>query len=498
MHSKSPVKSDYKSRADVARRPQRGYTRHIVLAALGLAILTAVLAFAPWDARATREADSGELDAQAAEELARITVPLDLSVPGGEDLAAPDQITVTPPASAPEAPAIAPEPAENGPAPESSAEEAAPAAEWKKDTVKRGDTLSAIFKRQGLSPRELHDIMALGKPTATLKRLYPGQEFRFQVDGEGRLLGLVYKIDELESLHVSRTDDDGFTAKTSERPLETRSHYASATIENSLFLAGQKAGLSNAMIMELANIFGWDIDFVLDIRSGDSFRVLYEEQYLDGEKIRDGAILAAEFTNQGKTYQAVRFETPDGHAGYYTPEGLSMRKAFLRTPVHFSRISSRFNPHRLHPKLGIRRPHRGVDYAAPSGTPIRAAGDGKIIFRGRKGGYGRVIIIQHGGRYSTLYAHMSRFARHLAVGSRVRQGQTIGYVGMSGLATGPHLHYEFRVNGVHRNPLTVRLPKADPISDKYRDAFAAKSARLLAQLDLHKSTELALSRHDDN
>ncbi len=248
--------------------------------------------------------------------------------------------------------------------------------------------------------------------------------------------------------------------------------------------------------MELAAIFGWDVDFALDIRAGDSFTVVYEELYLNGEKLRDGDILAAEFNNRGKRYRAIRYQDPRGRTEYYSPDGKNMRKAFLRTPVAFTRISSRFSLGRKHPILHHIRAHKGVDYAAPRGTPIKATGDGKIVFRGRKGGYGNTIIIQHGGRYSTLYAHMSRFARSLRTGRRVRQGQVIGYVGSTGLATGPHLHYEFRINGAHHNPLTVRLPDASPLPRKYRRNFKASTAPYLAQLDLLKRNMLAMKNTD--
>ena len=237
---------------------------------------------------------------------------------------------------------------------------------------------------------------------------------------------------------------------------------------------------------------GWR-NFALDIRAGDQFSLVYEEQYLHGKKLHDGNILAAEFINQDHSYRAVRFTDDKGHSGYYTPDGKSVRKAFLRTPVDFKRISSRFSMHRKHPKLNKIRAHKGVDYAAARGTPIRATGDGKVIYRGVKGGYGNVVILQHGTKYSTLYGHMSRFARGVYSGRQVHQGQIIGYVGMTGLATGPHLHYEFRVNGVHRNPLTVHLPDAAPLPKQYRDTFDNTSRPLLAQLDTLKRTMLALN-----
>jgi len=242
--------------------------------------------------------------------------------------------------------------------------------------------------------------------------------------------------------------------------------------------------------MDLAYIFGWDIDFALDIRKGDQFTLLYEEHFLDGEKVNEGAIIAAEFINQGNVYRAIRYTDTSGRSDYYSPDGLSMRKAFLRTPVDFRRISSRFGS-RKHPILNTLLLHKGVDYAAPKGTPIKASGDGKVSFVGVKGGYGRAVILTHGGRYSTLYAHMNSFKRGIKVGKRVKQGQVIGYVGNSGRATGPHLHYEFRVNGVHRNPLTVRLPNAQPIHSEDKEAFLQRTKSVLAQLQIFTRTSLA-------
>jgi murein DD-endopeptidase MepM/ murein hydrolase activator NlpD len=242
--------------------------------------------------------------------------------------------------------------------------------------------------------------------------------------------------------------------------------------------------------MNLAGIFAWDVDFVLDIRGGDHYYILFEEIYQEGKYITDGEIIAAEFNNSGRTFQAIRFVDKSGRSDYYTPDGLSVRKAFVRAPVDFSRISSSFNPRRKHPILNTIRAHRGVDYAAPSGTSIKAAGDGKVIFRGRKNGYGNAVIVQHGGNITTLYAHMSRFHNSSRVGRRVVQGQTIGYVGMTGLATAPHLHYEYRLNGVHRNPRTVRLPQADPIREEYRADFLAAAAPILDELLQYKRTQV--------
>ena len=365
---------------------------------------------------------------------------------------------------------------------------------WLSVKVKRGDALASIFKRHQLNPMELHQILSLGKITSTLKSLRPGQVFRFQLNDNGQLQTLEYEINQLESLLISRRSDGGFEARALQHALDKRIGYSEGTINSSLFEAGKLAGMTDALIMELVGIFGWDIDFALDIREGDRFALLYEEQYLEGQKVKDGPIVAAEFTSQGRTYRAVRYTDTQGRSDYYSPDGHSMRKAFLRTPVDFRRISSRYGKRR-HPTLNKMKMHKGVDYAAKRGTPIKAAGDGKISFRGRKGGYGRVVIIQHGGRYSTLYAHMHRFKKGMYVGKRVKQGQIIGYVGSSGRATGPHLHYEFRVNGTHRNPLTVKLPDAAPIRREYRQDFELQTRSLLSQLDTHARTRVALNNN---
>jgi murein DD-endopeptidase MepM/ murein hydrolase activator NlpD len=367
---------------------------------------------------------------------------------------------------------------------------------WSHATVKSGDSLALIFARQGLSPQQLDRMMRADKSTAAFKRLMPGQQLKFQIDN-GELQQLVYKIDTLNTLSIRRDHQGEFTVATDTREMETRVTNTSGTIDSSLFLAGQAAGMSDNLIMELAGIFGWDVDFALDIRSGDHFTLVYEELYLDGRKQRDGNILAAEFVNRGKSYRALRYVDASGRADYYSPDGRSMRKAFLRTPVDFTRISSRFGK-RYHPTLKKRKNHHGVDYAAPRGTPIKAAGDGKLIYVGRKGGYGKTVIIQHGGKYSTLYAHMSRIKPGSRRGKRVRQGQIIGYVGSTGRSTGPHLHYEFRVNGVHRNPLTVRLPDAAPITAKYKSDFLNKSRGLVALLDVLQRTTVALNDQAQN
>ncbi len=353
---------------------------------------------------------------------------------------------------------------------------------WLKETVTSGDSLALIFSRLGLTPQQLHRLTHSNEEAEQLTSIKPGESLRIRLDQENNLQELIYQPNPVETLHFTPSED-GFQARTETKEPEHRKGYLSGTIVSSFYLSAQKAGLSDALIMDLATIFGWDIDFALEIRKGDSFSVVYEEDFVDGERYGNGRILAAEFTNQGKNYRAIRYDKDDGDYDYYSPDGNSMRKAFLRAPVDFRRISSHFAKQRWHPVLGKKRPHQGVDYAAAIGTPIKAAGDGKVIFRGVKGGYGRAVIIKHGSEYSTLYGHMSRFRSSVKKGTRVRQGQIIGYVGKSGLATGPHLHYEFRINGVHKNPLTVKLPASKPIETKYKEDFLKVSKEYANTLD---------------
>jgi murein DD-endopeptidase MepM/ murein hydrolase activator NlpD len=360
---------------------------------------------------------------------------------------------------------------------------------WREFKVKSGDNLARLFKRAGIKPQQLDELMKSGEAVKTLRSIFPKDIIRILSDENGVLQALRYDINHKSYLMVER-ESGALIATTYSHQLETRQAHASGVIDSSLFLAAQEAGISQNIIMELANIFGWDIDFVLDIRKGDSFTVLYEEIFRNGEKISDGNVLAAEFINNGKSYRAVRYTNPQtSRSEYFTPDGKSMRKAFLRTPVNFARISSRFSVNRYHPILHKLRSHKGVDYAAKRGTPIYSAGDGKVIFKGKKGGYGKVMIVQHGSKYTTLYAHLKTYNRKLRIGSKVKQGQTIAYVGSSGLATGPHLHYEFRVNGVHRNPLTVRLPVSNPVPERYLADFELTTTPVFAQLDLLTRTQ---------
>lgn len=353
--------------------------------------------------------------------------------------------------------------------------------DWIDIDIKTGDSMAHIFKRRGLSPRDLHEILNSHELAPALKQLRPGQIISLQVD-DGRLLALRFDLDLTQTLLV-RKQAGSFSSEIITVELETRVKQAQGVINESLFLAGQAAGLPDKLIMQLIDIYGWDIDFRLDIRKGDSFKVIFEEKYKHREKVAEGPVLAAEFNNRDRTIRAARYEHDNGHVDYYTAEGENLRKAFLRNPLNFSRISSHFNLRRKHPVLNRIRAHRGVDYAAATGTPVKATGDGTIQHIGSKGGYGKTIIVKHGGKYSTLYAHLSRYRKGMKRGRPVKQGQVIGYVGKTGLATGPHLHYEFRVNDRHHNPLTVSLPAAENVPAAELEGFRLQSSYLFALLD---------------
>lgn len=355
-------------------------------------------------------------------------------------------------------------------------------------TIKRGDTLDRLFRRNNLNLGHLAMMMDLPDAAPYLKKLIPGDELTIQ-HNEDKLVSLYREISLTSAVKIDK-EESGFSATLIDRPLDIQRKTVSGSIDTSLFESAIASGITDKTVMNLAGIFAWDVDFVLDIRRDDNYSILYEELYQDNEYVGDGEIVAAEFNNNGRTIQAIRYVDKDGRSDYFTPDGQSVRKAFLRAPVDF-RVSSSFNPSRRHPVLKTVRPHRGTDYAAPRGTPIKASGDGKVIFRGVKSGYGNVVILQHGGNITTLYAHMSKFASSVRNGTRVRQGQTIGYVGKTGLVTGVHLHYEYRLNGVHRNSRTVKLPQADPIRAEYRQEFLASVETILDELLQHKRTQVA-------
>lgn len=361
-----------------------------------------------------------------------------------------------------------------------------PEEKWQTVMVKNGDSLTSLFLRANLTARDVYYITEAAKThkEANLHRIRPGQSISVVVNN-GELQKLKHQKSGLESTLFTRHGDSYLVEEIVRTP-DIQTRFASATLEDSLFLAGQKAELPQKTIMELANVFGGVIDFILDPRKGDSFVVLYEEQFLDGEKIGTGDILSAQYTNNGETHTAVRYVDEQGKAGYFTPEGVSMRKAFLRSPLDFTRISSGFDLQRKHPIHNKIKAHRGIDYAAPTGTPIVSPGDGRVVSSGYTKANGNFLIIQHGQQYTTKYLHLSK--RHVKKGQKVEQGQLIGRVGATGWATGPHLHYEFLVNGVHRNPRTIlnKLPKAKAISESEMPSFKQAISPLLAQLNAHQ------------
>jgi murein DD-endopeptidase MepM/ murein hydrolase activator NlpD len=382
----------------------------------------------------------------------------------------------------------APSAAAPAPAPEAVVEATVPDTDMLELVVRRGDSLDSIFRRNGLSVADLANMLALPDAAERLRRIMPGDALSIERRGS-EVVALRREISDSAILAVERTPG-GFATRTIDRPIEIRVVGRHGTIRSSLFEAAMAAEIPDRVTMDMIHRLEWDIDFMLDVRVDDSFTVLYEERWRDGERLGGGNILAAEFVNRGKPIRVVRYTDPEGSSDYYTPDGRSARKAFLRAPLEFTRISGNFNPNRRHPILNTIRAHRGVDYAAPTGTPVRAAGDGKIIHRGPNGGYGNAVIIQHGGGITTLYAHLSKFGAPKN-GSRVKQGDVIGYVGQTGLATGPHLHYEYRLNGVHRNPRTVELPPADPVAPQYRADFDNTAAAVWQQLDVFQSAFVA-------
>ena len=352
---------------------------------------------------------------------------------------------------------------------------------WIEVEVASGDNLSLIFKRAGLGARDVHRIITQSDKPKPLTRLRPGQTIAFQKDEDGKLIGLRYQIDKIRSI-IYRRQGDFFKAEEVKKDFDVRYQVANGIIDSSLYLAGNKANLPDKLIMEMANIFGSVMDFVLDVRKGDQFTVIYEELYIDGEKLGTGDILAAEYVNRKNTHQALRFVAESGEADYFSPEGQSMRRAFLRAPLDFTRISSGFNRKRLHPITKKTRPHRGIDYAAPRGTPVYAAGDGFVKASGYSKANGNYVVLQHGQEYASKYLHLHK--RAVRKGQKVKQRQIIGWVGSTGLATGPHLHYEFLIGGVHRNPATAvrRLPQARKLKGNELVLFNEQTKGLALQL----------------
>jgi murein DD-endopeptidase MepM/ murein hydrolase activator NlpD len=354
---------------------------------------------------------------------------------------------------------------------------------WQEERVLRGDTIGSLLARAGVDDTAALAFLSSDASARALYQLRPGRPIEIATDGEGRLAGLRLLVGDDDVLDIRRNGGRFSATHTAPEP-DTRVSVSAGVIQSSLFGAADDAGLPDAVTLALAEIFGGDIDFYHDLRRGDRFAVVYETRYVEGEPVSTGRVLAAEFVNRGHAYRALLWRTPDGREAYYDENGRSSRKAFLRSPMEFSRVTSGFTLARFHPIFNTWRAHRGTDFAAPIGTPVRATADGSVVFAGVQTGYGNVVILRHDGTYSTLYAHLSRFARGLRVGERIAQGETIAYVGQTGWATGPHLHYEFRVAGEPRNPLTVALPNATPLDAAQRAAFASATAPLLAQMTM--------------
>lgn len=354
--------------------------------------------------------------------------------------------------------------------------------------IRKRDTLEKILGRLNVSKKDLTPLLSLGPSVQALKKLKPGQKLVISTK-DHHLTQLTYAFDPVSTLLINRgKDNNHYISQLKTTPLETKQSFTRFTVLGSIHGSAKKAGLSTKRTSQLASIFKSTVDFTRGNHSGDKVHVLFQDYFLNGKKIKEGEIVAAEYKTATNTYQAVRFTDPQGNSGYYAPDGSSMQKRFLPAPVKFTRISSLFNPKRWHPVLHRFRHHQGVDYAAPYGTPIKSVANGTIAQLGRQGGYGNTILIKHDSSYSTLYGHLSKYASGLKVGAHVQQGELIGYVGSSGLATGPHLHFEFRINGVHRNPLTVALPNGKSITHACRNKFHNEVKKLMAKLDAHRNS----------
>jgi murein DD-endopeptidase MepM/ murein hydrolase activator NlpD len=362
---------------------------------------------------------------------------------------------------------------------------------WHIDQVRRDDTLSSLLDRINIRNSEALTFLRQAPDARALAtQLRPGRTIVTKTTAEGELLELQFQNDANHALVVKKSSD-GYQAIEEPLALENRILIKSAEIHSSLFASTDAADIPDQIALQLANIFSSEIDFNLDLRKGDRFTVVYEASYSNGELINTGRVLGTEFINQGNAHRAILYRDADGRENYYTPDGKSLQKAFLRSPLEFSRISSGFTLARFHPVLQTWRAHRGVDYAAPVGTRVKAVADATVSFVGGQGGYGNVVILQHVGGISTVYGHLSRFAPGLRKGQKIAQGEAVGFVGMTGLATGPHLHYEFRVHGEHRDPLKVALPNAVPLSIERLADFSRQAQPLVAQLDLLRGTNLA-------
>jgi murein DD-endopeptidase MepM/ murein hydrolase activator NlpD len=361
--------------------------------------------------------------------------------------------------------------------------------EWQTITPRSGDSMAAIFKRLGLSAQNLHAVVNKNPHAKVLSRIKPTQKLQFLIN-KNKLEKLVIPVDFVKTLTIYRVGN-AYKTRMDSKKTTTQNLYLTATVKGSLYSTSQRYNIPSKLIRQMVLIFNKEIDFSHSLRSGDQFSIIYDAFYVENKRVGIGDIVAVSYTNNGKTYQAIRHKNARGEVDYFTPKGNSFKKAFNRYPIKFSHISSTFTISRYHPILHYRRAHKGIDLAARIGTPIRATGDGVITVIDRHNGYGNMIKIQHDKTYSTIYGHMLKFQKGLYKGSRVKRGQVIGYVGQTGLATGPHCHYELHVHNQPKNPTTIPLPTASPVPAREMAAFKAKSGKLLAQLKLYESSQLA-------
>lgn len=374
--------------------------------------------------------------------------------------------------------------------PKVAAGETTAASFWRNERVQRGDTVAELLRRLNIEDDAASAYLRSAAEAESFRKLSVGNEIQAETTATGGLIALRYLGDNGAQILIDK-QNGAFRTNTLPAQLEKRLFVRTGEIKTNLYAAADAAGMPEAAANQLYELFSGDIDFHHDLRVGDKFTAVYEMTYHNGALLNTGRILSAEFINQGHAYRAIYFQKDDQHGDYYTPEGKSVRKAFLRSPIEYSRVSSGFTNSRFHPLLNQWKAHKGVDFAAPTGTRIKTTADGVVTFIGNENGYGNLIKIKHQGRYTTVYGHLSRFAQGLHRGQRVAQGDLIGYVGMTGLASGPHLHYEFKINGQHHNPMRVELPDAQPISSSYQAAFQSMADDFVARLNLLRNTNLA-------
>lgn len=492
-----PPRPRWPGRPVFARLRRRLHRMHLISIGIVAAAAVYLLTIAPLDSTATVVSGPMAEDRVARSQAAEDEEPLLLAsvAPAPPPISTVSTAAVEPPLTSPSTspptfeseipPAVAPHTRPDfdaAPPPE---------LEWTPATVKKRDTLSQLFKRHGIAVADAYAVASLAGADR-LRGIRPGQTLELAAGAQGELLALKYRIDALTTLRIDRAAGDAenatentaaFTAATVTRAPDTKLRAGRGVIESSLLAASKRADLDFETTFAFAGLFDWQVDFSREIRKGDRFALIFEEQFLDGKKVGNGDIIAAELLTRGRKLQAVRHIDEHGRRAYYAPNGDGIMRSFLRSPVEFGRVTSNFSHRRFHPILKKWRPHRGVDYGAPRGTPVRATGDGVVASAKRRYGYGKTVIIRHGEKYTTLYAHLSAYADGVKTGARIAQGDVIGQVGATGWATGPHLHYEFRVGGVHQNPLTVELPKSDPIAARYRAAFVAEAAQWMARLE---------------